>query len=187
MPSADFCAEIEGPCGLPSRSSYASVGLDTTQTSRGKFDRLLRTTAEFTAAALDGSGLRGFVPARPAATASCPVPVRRLTHLIHASFRPRLTTTPLRFTFLHLHQAGEGTSTPQTVKHTRHTRKKPRHKASASFVHTRVRFRSTACVKWRGQDSNLRPRGYEPRELPDCSTPRHCLIFHTSERHSRGK
>ena len=30
-----------------------------------------------------------------------------------------------------------------------------------------------AGVKWRGQDSNLRPRGYEPRELPGCSTPRH--------------
>ena len=28
-------------------------------------------------------------------------------------------------------------------------------------------------MKWRGQDSNLRPRGYEPRELPGCSTPRH--------------
>ena len=27
--------------------------------------------------------------------------------------------------------------------------------------------------QWRGQDLNLRPRGYEPRELPDCSTPRH--------------
>ena|GEM_PF-2684570 len=27
-------------------------------------------------------------------------------------------------------------------------------------------------VKWRGQDLNLRPRGYEPRELPGCSTPR---------------
>jgi hypothetical protein len=26
--------------------------------------------------------------------------------------------------------------------------------------------------EWRGQDSNLRPRGYEPRELPGCSTPR---------------
>ena len=25
---------------------------------------------------------------------------------------------------------------------------------------------------WRGQDSNLRPLGYEPNELPDCSTPR---------------
>lgn len=28
-------------------------------------------------------------------------------------------------------------------------------------------------VQWRGQDLNLRPRGYEPRELPGCSTPRH--------------
>ncbi len=26
--------------------------------------------------------------------------------------------------------------------------------------------------QWRGQDLNLRPRGYEPRELPGCSTPR---------------
>ena len=25
---------------------------------------------------------------------------------------------------------------------------------------------------WRGQDLNLRPSGYEPDELPDCSTPR---------------
>jgi hypothetical protein len=27
----------------------------------------------------------------------------------------------------------------------------------------------------RGQDLNLRPLGYEPNELPDCSTPRHPL------------
>ena len=33
-----------------------------------------------------------------------------------------------------------------------------------------------AGVKWRGQDSNLRPRGYEPRELPGCSTPRQCAV-----------
>ena len=33
--------------------------------------------------------------------------------------------------------------------------------------------------KLRGQDSNLRPRGYEPRELPGCSTPRH-LSFYSS-------
>ncbi len=25
----------------------------------------------------------------------------------------------------------------------------------------------------RGQDLNLRPSGYEPDELPNCSTPRH--------------
>ena len=26
-------------------------------------------------------------------------------------------------------------------------------------------------IELRGQDLNLRPRGYEPRELPGCSTP----------------
>ncbi len=31
-------------------------------------------------------------------------------------------------------------------------------------------------AEWRGQDSNLRPRGYEPRELPGCSTPRRCVV-----------
>jgi hypothetical protein len=29
----------------------------------------------------------------------------------------------------------------------------------------------------RGQDLNLRPSGYEPDELPGCSTPRHVQIF----------
>jgi hypothetical protein len=42
----------------------------------------------------------------------------------------------------------------------------------------------------RGQDLNLRPSGYEPDELPDCSTPRlklkfyhflHCNVDHFSK------
>ena len=39
----------------------------------------------------------------------------------------------------------------------------------------------TQRFKLRGQDSNLRPRGYEPRELPGCSTPRYVgLIVNTT-------
>ena len=34
---------------------------------------------------------------------------------------------------------------------------------------------------WRGQDLNLRPSGYEPDELPDCSTPR--CVFDVSRKH----
>src|ERR1700727_1809892 len=38
---------------------------------------------------------------------------------------------------------------------------------------------------WRGQDSNLRPSGYEPDELPDCSTPRRSPC--SSKKHARPK
>ena len=67
------------------------------QTSRGKFNRPQRATAGFTTSALDGYGLRGHVPARPAPYASYPVLVHRLASLLHASFRPRLATKSLRF------------------------------------------------------------------------------------------
>ena len=30
-------------------------------------------------------------------------------------------------------------------------------------------------LELRGQDLNLRPSGYEPDELPDCSTPRYLI------------
>ena len=61
MPSADFCA------AMTALASTLSPGLpDTTQTSRGKTDRLHRTPAGFTTPALDGYGLRDHLPARPA-------------------------------------------------------------------------------------------------------------------------
>ena len=37
----------------------------------------------------------------------------------------------------------------------------------------------------RGRDLNPRPLGYEPNELPDCSTPRHCedlTVYHKQKR-----
>ena len=50
-------------------------------------------------------------------------------------------------------------------------RKKPTWLASALSLNPGVAFVRFPGFKLRGQDSNLRPRGYEPRELPGCSTP----------------
>jgi hypothetical protein len=67
------------------------------QTSRGKFDNLHRTPAEFTAPDFDGYGLCCLMPTRPAGTASYSVSVRQVTALLHASLEPCLTATLLRF------------------------------------------------------------------------------------------
>src|ERR1035437_2859019 len=91
------------------------------QTSRGKFDRLQRTTAGFTDTRLDGYGLCCSLPTRPRALASYPILVHRHTPLLHASFRPRLATTPLRFANPSPPSGWIRDLHPQTVEHARHT------------------------------------------------------------------
>src|SRR5271155_1993252 len=91
------------------------------QTSRGKFDRLQRTTAGFTDTRLDGYGLCCSLPTRPRVLASYPVLVHRHTPLLHASFRPRLATTPLRFANPSPPSGWIRDLHPQTVEHARHT------------------------------------------------------------------
>src|SRR5437667_11624715 len=53
-----------------------------------------------------------------------PVLVHRLAPLIHASFRPRLGTTPLRFSSPSPPPGWAGDFHPQAVEHVRHTNKK---------------------------------------------------------------
>src|SRR5438477_8067689 len=91
------------------------------QISRGKFDRLQRTTAGFTDTRLDGYGLCCSLPTRPRVQASYPILVHRRTPLLHASFRPRLATTPLRFANPSPPSGWIRDLHPKTVKHARLT------------------------------------------------------------------
>ena len=67
----------------------------TTQASRGKSDRLRRTTAGSTLVTLDGDGLCDLTLARPVTLAFYPVLVHRLAPLLHASFRRPLAGAAL--------------------------------------------------------------------------------------------
>src|ERR1019366_6414105 len=110
MPSADFCPAVRPPFDSLSRRS------DAEQISWGKFSRLLCTAAESTLRTLDGYGLRGKLPARPALTPCIRFFVHRLAHLIHASFRPRLAAVALASSLgLHLHQVGRRTCTSKLL------------------------------------------------------------------------
>ncbi len=94
---------------------------DRSQISRGKTGRLHRAPAKFTTAALDGYGLRDELLTRPATTASYLVSVRRVAALLHASFRPRLATTPLRFANPSPPSGWVEDSHLQATDHARHT------------------------------------------------------------------
>ena len=109
------------PRSRPLRAAQSGFP-DTAQISRGKNDRLHRTLVGSTAPVLDDRGLCRTSLARPTGSASYPILVHRAAALLHASFRPHLAMTPLRFANpspssgwikdLHL----------QAVVHARHTR-----------------------------------------------------------------
>ena len=93
LASADSCIAFKRNL----TTSLQSRIRDTTQASRGKHYRLRHTPAGFTALDLDGYGLRDHSPACPPRTAFYPVSVCQVMALLHASFRPHLTMTPLRY------------------------------------------------------------------------------------------
>jgi hypothetical protein len=88
------------------------------------------------------SGLR----ARPAPWTSNPVLVHRLACLLHTSFRPRLATTPLRFTNPSVPSRWVEDFHLQAIGHARHTKTNP------------PPFRAAGCstdLAWSGGDSGF--------------------------------
>jgi hypothetical protein len=142
-PSADFCAAVRAPCGSLSPSGYP---WDTAQISWGKPHSLPRTPAGFTVQALDGYGLRDFLPARPTRAASYPVAVRQVAISFHASFRRSLAVPPLRFTRASPPSGCTGDFHPQTAGHAQHTGNGGAGEPRLAFTLHRRSRRSHACL-----------------------------------------
>ena len=84
---------------------------------------------------------------------------------LHASSPRSVALTQLRFTCLAVASSAEDLHL-QGRAHAGRTMQKAR-TGRAFYVLVFIQ------LFWlRGQDLNLRPLGYEPNELPDCSTPR---------------
>src|SRR5436305_14921516 len=116
MPSADFCTGVRVPRG-PLRL-VAETRRRPPEVSSIAFTA---HPPDLQPQALDGYGLRGKSSARPAWAASYPVSVRQVAILLHASFRPRLAATPLRFANTSPPSGCVGDLHPQAVEHARHT------------------------------------------------------------------
>src|SRR4051812_1313581 len=141
MPSADFCTGVKGPCGplsLVSETRRRSPEVSSTAFTAHPPDLQPQ--------ALDGWGLRGKSSARPTRAASYPVSVRQVAASLHASFRPRLAATPLRFARTSPPSGCAGDLHPQAVEHARHTTKPLRgrvvssssHHGQVCFLHSRL-------------------------------------------------
>jgi hypothetical protein len=118
MPSADFCAGVRVPRGP--LSLVAETRRRPPEVSSIAFTA---HPPDLQPPALDGYGLRGKSSARPAWAASYPVPVRQVATLLHASFRPRLAATPLRFANTSPPSGCVGDLHPLAIEHARHTTK----------------------------------------------------------------
>jgi hypothetical protein len=120
MPSADFCCEIKASCDAFSRefathSRSPEVSSTAFRTQPPDLQPVL----------FDGYGLRCHMPTRPAPYASDPVLVHRLVRLLHASFRPSVTGTPLRFAITSPPSGCEKDFHLRAVEHARHTCEQP--------------------------------------------------------------
>src|SRR3954464_6102402 len=118
MPSADFCTGVREPRGP--LSLVAETRRRPPEVSSIAFTA---HPPDLQPQALDGYGLRDQLSARPTRAASYPVSVRQVAALLHASFRPRLAATPLRFANTSPPSGCAGDLHPLAIEHARHTTK----------------------------------------------------------------
>src|SRR5512140_479733 len=116
MPSADFCTGVRVP-----RGPLSPVPETRRRPPEVSSIAFTAHPPDLQPQALDGYGLRGQSSARPTWAASYPVSVRQVAALLHASFRPRLAATPLRFANTSPPSGCVRDLHPLAVEHARHT------------------------------------------------------------------
>src|SRR5712692_805231 len=123
MPSADCCWTVREPCASLSQFPWHATSQGILQLSQGKSQSLLRIDAGFTKQPRSGwrtLWLRAH--SSQGCHASYPVRVPRPTHSFHASFRPHLAVTPLRFPCPSPPLGWTEDFHLQALRHARHTR-----------------------------------------------------------------
>ena len=197
MPSADFCTGVRVPRGP--LSPVAETRRRPPEVSSTAFTA---HPPDLQPQALDGWGLRGQSSARPTWAASYPVSVRQVAALLHASFRPRLAATPLRFANTSPPSGCVGDLHPQAVEHARRTTKplrggedRDRDKRSASATRLtgsnfarRLSRRATPCYPraWRRLGA-ASVSSFTSRPAGSFPSPRPLPIYSISFRANRAK
>src|SRR6266536_4004837 len=103
MPSADFCCTVRTPYDVLSHDSVTNSR--SPEISSTAFDT---RPPDLPPAPLMEMGFAITCSLARHRRPHHPVLVHRPVSLLHASFRPHLAATPLRFATLHLHQVGTG-------------------------------------------------------------------------------
>src|SRR2546425_561699 len=155
MPYADFCPAVRRPFDHLSRRG------DAEQISWGKLNRLPCTVAESTLRVLDGYGLRGKLPARPA-LAPC---IRFLSMFVPCFLQtPPRGGSPCIITRPYLHQVGQRTFTSKLLSMP--STQRSRFAADANCRAVRFRYRSNVYRDQSGVTSEdnvfFKNKGYAP-------------------------
>jgi len=120
MPAADFCGAV--------RMSLFTLSHDSVTRRRSPEVSSTAFSAQppdLPPASLMDLGFAAFCPLARCRRPLHPVLVHRLAPLLHASFRPRLAATPLRFAITSPPSGCEEDFHLLAVKHARHTKKAP--------------------------------------------------------------
>lgn len=120
MPAADFCGPVRRNLSLLSHDAVTSHRPP--EVSSTAFDA---QPPDLPPVRLMDMSFAVICPLAPHCRPRYPVLVHRLASLLHASFRPRLATTPLRFAITSPPSGCEEDFHLQAVVHARHTKKSP--------------------------------------------------------------